>query len=140
MKIGLIDVDGAKTFPNIALMKLSAYHKGQGDCVEWYSPFEWYDRVYLSKVFSFSPDYDYVINAKEIIRGGVWVLHHNGEWQGGLSPRKGYTTIPRDRAYLPRLFPISSTNKRYRLRLSHKGLSKRLRLLYSGEERRQMIP
>lgn len=37
MKIGLVDVDG-HNFPNLALMKLSAYHKAQGDSVEWYNP------------------------------------------------------------------------------------------------------
>ena len=30
MKIGLIDVDG-HNFPNLALMKISAYHKAKGD-------------------------------------------------------------------------------------------------------------
>ena len=30
MKIGLIDVDGHH-FPNLALMKISTYHKRQGD-------------------------------------------------------------------------------------------------------------
>ena len=37
MKIGLIDVDG-HNYPNLPLMKLSAWHKAQGDSVEWYSP------------------------------------------------------------------------------------------------------
>jgi hypothetical protein len=34
MRIGLIDVDGHH-FPNLALMKLSAYHKDMGDDVSW---------------------------------------------------------------------------------------------------------
>lgn len=70
-KIGLIDVDG-HNFPNISLMKLSAWHKSQGDSVEWYEPlFSGHmDRVYMSKVFSFTPDYEYHIDADEIIRGG----------------------------------------------------------------------
>ena len=33
MKIGLIDVDGHH-YPNLALMKLSAWHKSQGVTVE----------------------------------------------------------------------------------------------------------
>lgn len=74
MKIGLIDVDG-HNFPNLPLMKLSAWHKQQGDLVEWYKPFsgliEQYDKVYMSKVFSFTPDYIYPIYAKEIERGGT---------------------------------------------------------------------
>ena len=71
MKIGLIDVDG-RNFPNIPLMKLSAWHKQQGDSVEWYQPlFSGHmDRVYMSKVFSFTPDYEYYIDADEVIRGG----------------------------------------------------------------------
>lgn len=71
MKIGLIDVDG-HNFPNIPLMKLSAWHKAQGDTVEWYDPmFSGHmDRVYMSKVFSFSPDYEYFVDADEVIKGG----------------------------------------------------------------------
>ena len=70
-RIGLIDVDG-HNFPNIPLMKISAWHKQQGDSVEWYSPMfsEWCDKVYMSKVFSFSPDYEYCIKADEIISMG----------------------------------------------------------------------
>lgn len=71
MKIGLIDVDG-HNFPNIPLMKLSAWHKQHGDSVEWYQPlFSGHmDRVYMSKVFSFTPDYEYYIDADEVIKGG----------------------------------------------------------------------
>ena len=71
MRIGLIDVDSSN-FPNLALMKLSAYHRLRGDNVEWYTPFgERYDRVYMSKVFSFTPDYDLAINADEVVKGGT---------------------------------------------------------------------
>lgn len=72
MRIGLIDVDG-KDFPNIPLMKISAYHKAQGDEVEWYEAM-WsghMDKVYMSKVFSFTPDYPYHIDADEVIAGGT---------------------------------------------------------------------
>lgn len=71
-KIGLIDVDG-HNFPNIPLMKLSAWHKAQGDSVEWYYPLisGHMDIVYLSKVFSFTPDYEYYIDADEVVRGGT---------------------------------------------------------------------
>lgn len=72
MTVGLIDVDG-HNFPNLALMKLSAWHKAHGDSVEWWNGLEseQYDRVYMSKVFTFSHDMDYPINAREIIRGGT---------------------------------------------------------------------
>ena len=73
MKIGLIDVDG-HNYPNLPLMKISAYHKNKGDSVRWYEPFdgliEEYDKVYLSKVFSFTSDYISPIYSKEIVRGG----------------------------------------------------------------------
>ena len=71
-KIGLIDVDG-KNFPNLALMKISAWHKSRGDDVEWYNPLlsGHFDKVYLSKVFSFTPDFDYPIDADEVVRGGT---------------------------------------------------------------------
>ena len=71
MKIGLVDVDGHSGFPNLALMRLSAWHKVRGDDVEWWSGFTHYDRVYLSKVFTFTPDFDTVIDADEIITGGT---------------------------------------------------------------------
>lgn len=73
LKIGLIDVDG-HNYPNLPLMKISAWHKAKGDHVRWYEPFdgliEKYDKVYMSKVFSFTPDYEYPIYADEISKGG----------------------------------------------------------------------
>lgn len=70
-KIGLIDVD-SHNFPNIPLMKISAWHKQQGDSVEWYTPLlsGHMDKVYVSKIFSFTPDVDYPIDADEIEFGG----------------------------------------------------------------------
>jgi len=71
MKIGLIAVDGHSGFPNLALMRLAAWHRAQGDAVEWWDGFASYDRVYKSKVFTFTPDMDTVIRADEIITGGT---------------------------------------------------------------------
>lgn len=72
MKIGLIDVDG-HNFPNLCLMKISAYHKQQGDDVEWCNLFEHYDKVYMSRVFddTYTDDFMTAINADEIIKGGT---------------------------------------------------------------------
>lgn len=70
MKIGLVDVDG-HNFPNLALMKLSACHKAQGHDVEMLFPMSSYDRVYMSKIFDFTPDFNTCIDAKEIIKGGT---------------------------------------------------------------------
>ena len=70
-RIGLIDVDG-HNYPNLPLMKISAWHKQNGDDVEWYEPLfgGHYDKVYMSKVFSFTPDYQFPIDADEIEKGG----------------------------------------------------------------------
>ena len=72
MKIGLIDVD-SHHYPNLALMKLSAWHKARGDTVEWWWGLGQYDRVYMSKVFdeTYSPDIPEPLNAAEIIQGGT---------------------------------------------------------------------
>ena len=72
MRIGLIDVD-SHNFPNLALMKISAFHKAQGDEVEWWWGWGQYDRVYMSKVFddTYSPDHPEPVNTKEIIKGGT---------------------------------------------------------------------
>ena len=73
MMIGLIDVDGHH-FPNLCLMKLSAWHKAQGDKAEWYRPdAPMYDLVYMSKVFSsaYTQDVPEPLNTKKVIKGGT---------------------------------------------------------------------
>lgn len=50
MKIGLWS--DSVNFPNLPLMKLSAFHKQQGDSVEFIEENGHYDKVYLSKVFN----------------------------------------------------------------------------------------
>ena len=72
MRIGLIDVD-SHNFPNLALMKISAWHKSRGDEVEWCFPMEHYDIVYQSKVFdeTYSADIDWIPSADKIIKGGT---------------------------------------------------------------------
>ena len=72
MKIGLIDVDG-HNFPNFALMKISAYHKSKGHQIEWADRLfgGYYDKIYSSKIFTFSSDIDYNFNCGEIIKGGT---------------------------------------------------------------------
>lgn len=58
-----------KTFPNYALMKISAFHKSIGDTVEWWETFEQYDKVYSSKVFDFTPENPYL--PADTIKGGT---------------------------------------------------------------------
>lgn len=81
MKVSLIDVDG-HNFPNLPLMKLSAWHKKKGDSVDWYNPLtSWCDvpdRVYMSKVFSFTPDYEHPVCGKFVIKGGTGYFYQNG--------------------------------------------------------------
>jgi hypothetical protein len=78
MRVGLIDVD-SHNFPNLALMKISAWHKAQGDDVEWWFGFHQYDRVYMSKVFdnTYTPDVYDPVNTKEIIKGGTGYFRRN---------------------------------------------------------------
>ncbi len=68
-----------KSFPNLALMKISAWHKSRGDQVEWWNPLYRYDRVYSSKVFDFTPVDPYLLNVEGLVRGGT-----------------GYTDLPVD--------------------------------------------
>ncbi len=72
MRIGLCDVD-SHNWPNLCLMKLSAYHKARGDHVEWWRPEGRYDRVYKSRVFTdtYSQDTITVTNAGEVVCGGT---------------------------------------------------------------------
>lgn len=72
MQIGLIDVD-SHNFPNLALMKISAYHKEHGDSVEWWNGLKCYDRVYQSKIFddTYSRDNEFCVMADEVIKGGT---------------------------------------------------------------------
>lgn len=73
MRVGIHDAEKDhfkhKTFPNLALMKISAYHKDQGHEVEWWNPLYQYDRVYSSKVFDFTPLNPYL--PEDTIRGGT---------------------------------------------------------------------
>ena len=68
MIIGLHDSDRTD-FPNYALMKISAWHKAQGDTVEWWNPLFTYDRVYSSKVFTFTPENPYL--PENTVKGGT---------------------------------------------------------------------
>lgn len=81
MKVGLIDVDG-HNFPNLALMRISAYHKAHGDTVEWWwSDFVHYDIVYMSKIFSdtYTADVPEPLNADRVIKGGTGYCIHLGD-------------------------------------------------------------
>ena len=72
MDVGIIDVDG-HNYPNLALMKIAAHEKEQGNEVEWWCGLKHYDRVYEAKVFGpeYTKDNEFVIQADEIIKGGT---------------------------------------------------------------------
>lgn len=77
MNIGLVDVD-SHNMPNLALMKISAFHKMIGDDVSWVQYFMKYDKVYISKIFTNSIEPQEVIRCDKIIKGGSgYDLHTN---------------------------------------------------------------
>jgi organic radical activating enzyme len=73
MRIALYDVDSK--IPNLALMKLSRFHRERGDEVSLYDPlwFKSYDQIYASKIFDYSDGADLNPDCMEI--GGTgWDL------------------------------------------------------------------
>lgn len=95
MRIGLIDVDGHH-FPNFALMKISAWHKAHGDNVEWCGDMYWdFDRVYQSKIFTFTPDVDRPFPC-EVIKGGTgYDIHSRLPDEIEQSTAMDYSLYPR---------------------------------------------
>lgn len=77
MRIGVVDADliGRKRhrFPNLCCMKISGYHKSLGDEVQLVldcSDLSRFDKVYVAKVFTDTPD---------PIEGGALHGHQNRE-------------------------------------------------------------
>ena len=68
MTVAIHSVDGLN-YPNLALMRISAWHKAQGDTVQWYAPLASYGRIYASKIFTFTPEDPYL--PPDAIRGGT---------------------------------------------------------------------
>lgn len=112
MKIGLIDVDshakkkkwGATIYPNLALSKISSYHKSIGNSVEWYDGMFGgeYDIVYVSKIFNFTKDYEYPIRAKQVVKGGTGYNLHSAlpDYIDNVQPDFTiYPNVPTDTAY-----------------------------------------
>ena len=66
MKIALHDHE-KNGYPNLALMKLSAWHKNQNDSVEWFDPLlGTYDKIYSSKIFTWTKTDTYLPKGTEI--------------------------------------------------------------------------
>lgn len=111
MKIGLIDVDG-HNFPNLALMRISAYHKAKGDEVEWWwSDLVHYDIVYMSKIFSdaYSPDISDPLNADCVIKGGTGYCIHLEDGNEVFDKSKNHSLPPE----MERMFPDYSIYPQY---------------------------
>lgn len=104
MRVGLIDVDGHH-YPNLALMRISAYHKAQGDDVEWwFSDLVHYDVVYKSKIFSdaYSKDTPDPMNADVVIKGGTGYCISLGEdGKEHFDSRKNVPLCPEAEAMFP---------------------------------------
>lgn len=120
MKIGLIDIDHSN-FPNIALMKISAWHKKIGDQVDWYTPFEHYDIVYVAKVFSFTEDWREPINADRVILGGSGYMIRTIDGKEGWYPfehhketkRRGYKFMDELPYHIEHIYPDYSLYPMY---------------------------
>ena len=72
MRVGVVDVD-SHNFPNLCLMKLSAFHKQRGDSVEFALPLLPYDRIYMARVFDDTYTHDDITayQCEDIIKGGT---------------------------------------------------------------------
>ncbi len=85
MKIGIIDadlMDNGTRHPNLALMKISAYYKDKGYHVKLllnYEDIDIYDKVFISKVFSFTKMPDNVLNLPNVEIGGTGFFHDGGQ-------------------------------------------------------------
>ena len=111
MKIGLIDVDG-HNFPNLALMRISAYHKAKGDFVEyWWSDLVHYDIVYMSKIFSdaYSPDIPEPLNADRVVKGGTGYCINLENGKEVFDKSKNHSLPPE----IERMFPDYSLYPQY---------------------------
>lgn len=71
MKVGLHDCERKNGFPNLALMKLSAFHKKSGDMVEWCQANTSYDLIYSAKVFTYTNGLLSVESFENFIKGGT---------------------------------------------------------------------
>ena len=116
MRIGLIDVDGHH-FPNLALMRISAWHKAHGDEVEWWwTDLIHYDIVYMSKVFSaeYSRDVPEPMNADRVIKGGTGYAIHleNGK---EVFDKEAHQNLPEE---VEKMFPDYSIYPQYNFAVS----------------------
>jgi len=85
MKIGIIDadlLDNGTRHPNLALMKISGYNKEQGHSVtllDSYLGLDSYDKVYISRVFTFTIVPEGITSLPNVVIGGTGFFEDGGE-------------------------------------------------------------
>ncbi len=85
MKIGIIDadlLDNGTRHPNLALMKISGYNKEQGHSVtllDSYTGLNSYDKVYISRVFTFTSVPEGITSLPNVVVGGTGFFEDGGE-------------------------------------------------------------
>lgn len=86
VKIGVLDadlMDNGTRHPNLALMKIAGYYRDQGNEVTLiygsYDEINQYERVFVSKVFTFSEIPQWVLESKHVSFGGTGFFEDGGE-------------------------------------------------------------
>jgi len=85
MNIGIIDadlLDKGTRHPNLALMKISGYYKEKGHNVELITKYEnliKYEKIFISKVFTFTNVPQWVLELPNIVIGGTGFFSDGGE-------------------------------------------------------------
>lgn len=86
MRIGLIDadlMDNGTRHPNLALMKIAGFYRSEGHEIKLifknYTEVYEYERVYISKVFTFTKVPEWVLEMKNVIIGGTGFFDDGGE-------------------------------------------------------------
>jgi len=85
-KIGLLDadlLDNGTRHPNLALMKISGFMKEKGyivDLLESYDTIDFYDEIYISKVFTFTHTPEWVLNSPKVKIGGTGFFPEGDEF------------------------------------------------------------
>ncbi len=85
MNIGIIDadlLDNGTRHPNLALMKISGYYKNAGHHVELITKYESvsaYERIYVSKVFTFTQIPECVLTLPNVVIGGTGFFPDGGD-------------------------------------------------------------
>jgi radical SAM superfamily enzyme YgiQ (UPF0313 family) len=86
MNIGLISVDGFN-YPNLALMKISTYHKNKGNNVSWVDSNGYYDFIYQSKIFTYTQDNYSITGMGHVFKGGTgYNMDELPDYIDGLHP------------------------------------------------------